>query len=147
LGDAKWRALLEDHNRLVRHELDRFDGREVNTTGDGFLAIFDSPTRAVCCAHEVIRATPALGMQLRAGIHTGECERTANSLGGIAVHLAARVSAMADRGEVLVSHTVKDLTIGSGIQFRDRGEYELKGVPGAWRLFAAEAEAGADPAR
>jgi class 3 adenylate cyclase len=138
LGDAKWRRLLEDHNRLVRDELCRFNGCEVNTTGDGFIATFDSPTRAICCAQGIVRAAPALGIELRAGIHTGECERTTTDVGGIAVHLAARVSALAGGSEVLVSHTVKDLTIGSGIEFCDRGEYELKGVPGRWRLFAVE---------
>jgi class 3 adenylate cyclase len=139
LGDAKWHSLLEDHNRLVRDELCRFDGREVNTTGDGFVATFDSPTRAICCAQGIIRAVPALGLELRAGIHTGECERTTTDVGGIAVHLAARVSGLAGRSEILVSHTVKDLTIGSGIEFCDRGEHELKGVPGSWRLFAVQA--------
>jgi class 3 adenylate cyclase len=136
LGDARWHSLLEDHNRLVRDELCRFDGREVNTTGDGFVATFESPTRAIYCAQDIVRAAPSLGIELRAGIHTGECQRTPDNVGGIAVHLAARVSALASRSEVLVSHTVKDLTIGSGIEFCDRGEHELKGVPGKWGLFA-----------
>jgi class 3 adenylate cyclase len=121
---------------MVREEICRFDGREVNTTGDGFVATFDSPTRAIRCANGIVRAAPALGLELRAGIHTGECERTTTDVGGIAVHLAARVSALAGPNEVLVSHTVKDLTIGSGIEFCDRGEYELKGAPGRWKLFA-----------
>lgn len=138
LGDAKWHALLEDHNRLVRGELSRFDGREVNTTGDGFVATFDSPTRAIACAQGVVRAAPVLGIEVRAGVHTGECERTSNDVGGIAVHLAARVSNLAGRSEVLVSHTVKDLTIGSGLKFDDRGEHELRGVPGTWRLYAVQ---------
>jgi class 3 adenylate cyclase len=130
------RDLLNEHNQLVREELHRFDGHEVNTTGDGFVATFDSPTRAIRCAQGIIRIAPWLGIDVRAGIHTGELERTSTEIGGIAVHLAARVSALASPCDVLVSHTVKDLTIGSGIEFEDRGEHELKGVPGTWRLYA-----------
>jgi len=136
LGDKRWRGLLDDHESVVRRHLDRFGGREVKTTGDGFLATFDGPARAVRCARAIAEAVRALGIDVRAGLHSGECELRNGDIGGIAVHIGARVSARADAGEVLVSGTVRDLVIGSGIEFEDRGEQELKGVPGSWRLYS-----------
>jgi class 3 adenylate cyclase/alpha-beta hydrolase superfamily lysophospholipase len=136
LGDQRWRELLEAHRAVIRGLLARFRGHEVDTAGDGFLATFDGPARAVECACEAIDATAELGLELRAGLHTGECEVANGRVTGIAVHIGARVAAEAAPGEVLVSSTVKDLVAGSGLQFEDRGERELKGVPGEWRLFA-----------
>ena len=136
LGDQRWRSLLDDHDALVREQLRRFHGREINTTGDGFVASFDGPARAIRCAQAVIEATETLGLDLRMGLHTGECEVRGEDLGGLAVHIAARVGTLAAPHEVLVSSTVKDLVVGSGIEFAERGERELKGVPGSWRLFA-----------
>lgn len=123
----------------MRQQLGRFGGREVNTTGDGFLAAFDGPARAVQCAVTVSEAVRPLGLEVRAGVHTGECEQRAGDLGGIGVHIGARVAALAEPSQVLVSRTVTDLVAGSGLRFTDRGEYELKGVPGLWQLFAVEA--------
>jgi class 3 adenylate cyclase len=139
LGDARWRDLLERHDDLVRRHLGRYRGREVKTTGDGFLATFDGPARAIRCAGDISQAVRALGIEIRAGLHTGECEVRGDDVAGMAVHIGARVGATAQRGEVLVSSTVRDLVVGSGIEFTERGEHELKGVPGQWRLFAAEA--------
>jgi class 3 adenylate cyclase len=136
LGDADWRRLLEQHDALVRHALDRHRGREVKRTGDGFLATFDGPARAIRCAASVAEAVRTLGIEVRAGLHTGECEVMNGDVGGLAVHIGARVMSQADAGEVLVSGTVKDLVVGSGIDFEERGARELKGVPGEWRLFA-----------
>jgi class 3 adenylate cyclase/pimeloyl-ACP methyl ester carboxylesterase len=136
LGDHRWRALLDTHDRTVRDQLRRFRGREINTTGDGFVASFDGPARAIRCAQAITEVIDNLGIELRFGLHTGECEVRGDDLGGLAVHIAARVSAMAAPGEVLVSGTVRDLVVGSEIQVRDRGEHELKGVPGTWKLFA-----------
>jgi class 3 adenylate cyclase len=136
LGDRRWRALLDSHDGLVRDQLRRFRGQEINTTGDGFLASFDGPARAIRCASAMVEATQGLGLEIRAGLHTGECQVRGSDLSGIAVHIASRVGSMAMAREVLVSRTVKDLVIGSGIEFADRGEHELKGVPGSWRLFA-----------
>jgi class 3 adenylate cyclase len=136
LGDQRWRSLLDSHDKAVREQLKRFRGREINTTGDGFVASFDGPARAIRCAQAITEATGKLRVQLRVGLHTGECEVRGDDLGGLAVHIAARVGALADPGEVLVSGTVKDLVVGSGIEFADRGAHELKGVPGTWRLFA-----------
>jgi class 3 adenylate cyclase/pimeloyl-ACP methyl ester carboxylesterase len=136
LGDRAWRELLDKHDRVVREELRHFRGREVNTTGDGFIASFDGPARAIRCARAISDSTRALGVDVRAGLHTGECEVRGDDLGGLAVHIAARVAALAQPGEVTVSSTVKDLVVGSELEFADRGEHELKGVPGAWRLFA-----------
>ncbi len=136
-GDRRWRDLLDQHHVLVRAQLERYGGREISTTGDGFFASFASPTQAVRCALDVAKAVPALGVQIRAGVHTGEVEVRGDDLGGLAVHIAARVSAAAGAGEVVVSSTVKDLLAGSGLTFEERGEHELKGVPGTWRLFAA----------
>lgn len=136
IGDARWRDLLAEHNRMVRDQLDRFRGRDVKTTGDGFLAIFDGPARAIRCGEAISAAVHALDISVRAGIHTGEVELMEHDLGGIAVHIGARVSAKAGADEILVSSTVKDLVVGSGIAFEDRGSYTLKGVPGQWQLFA-----------
>jgi class 3 adenylate cyclase len=135
LGDRKWRDLLEDHDALVRTELDRFRGREVNTAGDGFLAIFDGPARAIRCAHAIAERARGLGLEVRSGLHTGEIELAGDDVRGIAVHIGARTAALAGPREVLVTSTVKDLVTGSGIEFDDRGEHALKGVPGEWRIF------------
>lgn len=136
LGDHRWRALLEGHQREIRRSLTRFGGREVKTTGDGFLATFDGPARAIGCAREIVTSCEPLGIQVRAGLHTGECEQMDDDIGGIAVHIAARVSAHAGPGDVLVSRTVKDLVAGSGIEFSDRGTHTLKGIPDDWQLHA-----------
>ncbi len=136
LGDRRWRELLEGHEAIVRRELDRHRGHEVKQTGDGFLATFDGPARAISCARTIATAVRPLGIEVRAGLHTGECEVMNGDVGGIAVHTGARVSAEAGPGEVLVSSTVRDLVAGSGIGFEDRGTRELKGVPGEWRLYA-----------
>ncbi len=139
LGDEKWRGVLEGHERAVRDALERFNGRLVKSTGDGYLATFDGPARAIRCARAIEDESDALGIRVRAGIHAGECEAIGDDIGGIAVHIAARVSALAGADEVLVSRTVKDLVAGSGIQFSDRGEHELKGIPDRWQILAAEA--------
>jgi pimeloyl-ACP methyl ester carboxylesterase len=137
LGDRRWRGLLDVHHAFVRRELDRHRGREVDTAGDGFLAIFDGPARAVRCARTLAEGMPGqVGLQIRAGVHTGECELAGGGVRGIAVHTGARVAAQAGPGEVLVSSTVRDLVAGSGIEFADRGSHTLKGVPGKWRLYA-----------
>jgi class 3 adenylate cyclase/pimeloyl-ACP methyl ester carboxylesterase len=138
LGDARWRELVQAHHGLVRRQLTRFRGTEVDTAGDGFLASFDGPARAIRCACAISESVRELGIEIRAGLHTGECERIDNKVGGIAVNIGARVASNAEAGEVLVSSTVKDLVAGSGIQFRERGVAELKGVPGEWKLFAVE---------
>jgi pimeloyl-ACP methyl ester carboxylesterase len=137
LGDRRWRDLLSAHEAAVRHELDRFRGREVDTAGDGFLAAFDGPARAVRCAISAGEAVRELGVEIRAGVHTGECELDGQKIRGIAVHTGARIASLAGPGEVLVSQTVKDLVSGSGLAFEDRGLHELKGVPGEWRVYAA----------
>jgi pimeloyl-ACP methyl ester carboxylesterase len=137
LGDRRWRDLLGAHDAAVRRELDRFRGREVDTAGDGFLATFDGPARAVRCAISAGEAIRGLGVEIRAGIHTGECELDGPKVRGIAVHTGARIASLAGAGEVLVSQTVKDLVSGSGLTFEDRGLHELKGVPGEWRVYAA----------
>jgi class 3 adenylate cyclase len=136
IGDARWRELLLAHNELVRNELDRFQGREIATSGDGLFATFDGPARAVRCASAVVTSVRQLGIEIRAGIHTGECERMGDNLGGIAVHIGARIAALSEPSEVLVSSTVKDLVAGSGLRFEDRGMHRLKGVPDEWRIFA-----------
>jgi class 3 adenylate cyclase/pimeloyl-ACP methyl ester carboxylesterase len=135
LGDRDWRGLLEKHDAVVRRELERFRGHEANTTGDGFLATFDGPARGIRCASAIRAAVREVGLEIRAGLHTGECELAQGKVAGIAVHTAARVAALAGSGEVLVSSTVKDLVAGSGIEFESIGDHELKGVPGEWRLF------------
>ena len=136
IGDRDWRALLDAHDAVVRSQLARFRGREVNTSGDGFLATFDGPQRAIRCAMAIRDAVQPLGIEVRAGLHTGECEIRGDDIGGIAVHIGARVSALAGPNDVLVSSTLRDLVIGSGLEFDDRGAHELKGVPGEWHLFA-----------
>jgi class 3 adenylate cyclase len=136
MGDRDWRALLDAHDAVVRAQLARFRGREVSTSGDSFLAMFDGPQRAIRCAMAIRDAVQSLGIQLRAGLHTGECEVRGGDIGGIAVHIGARVSALAGPNEVLVSSTLRDLVIGSGLEFEDRGDHTLKGVPGEWRLSA-----------
>jgi class 3 adenylate cyclase len=136
IGDRDWHALLDAHDAVVRSQLSRFRGREVNTAGDGFLATFDGPQRAIRCAMAIREAVGALGLEVRAGLHTGECEIRGDGIGGIAVHIGARVNALAGPNDVLVSSTLRDLVIGSGLEFDDRGTHELKGVPGEWRLYA-----------
>jgi class 3 adenylate cyclase len=136
MGDRGWRFLLERHDALFRQALERHRGREVKRTGDGFLATFDGPARAIRCAASVAEAMGSLGLEVRAGLHTGELEVMDGDVGGLAVHIASRVMSEAAPNEVLVSGTVKDLVVGSGIDFEDRGEHELRGVPGDWRLFA-----------
>ena len=135
LGDRAWRELLERHQAIVRSELERWRGREVDTAGDGFLAAFDGPARAIRCAQAVERASETLGLPVRAGVHTGECEQVNGDLRGIAVHIGARIASLAGAGEVLASGTVKDLVAGSGLEFEDLGTRELKGVPGEQRVF------------
>jgi len=136
LGDKQWRELLRRHDDQSRRAIARLRGREVKATGDGFLATFDGPARGIQCARAVVEAVRPLGIEVRAGLHTGECEVIGDDVGGLAVHIGARVSQRAKPSEVLVSSTVKDLVTGSGIQFEDRGVHELKGVPDEWRLFA-----------
>jgi class 3 adenylate cyclase len=143
LGDARWRAVLERHGEVTRSELDRFGGREVKSIGDGFLATFDGPARAIRCAEAIRGAVRGLGMEIRAGIHAGECEVIGDDVGGIAVHIAARVNAVAAPGEILVSRTVRDLVVGSGIAFKERGTQALKGVPGEWSLLTVVPEGAA----
>ena len=138
-GDQHWRTQLDRHDHMVRSQLDRFRGRELNTTGDGFFATFDGPARAVQCAQAIIDGAHALGIGVRAGVHTGECERRGEDLAGIAIHIGARLTSLAQAREVLVTATVRDLVAGSGINFVDRGRHALKGVPGEWTILAAEA--------
>jgi class 3 adenylate cyclase len=137
VGDREWRAILQRHHSITRIELERNGGREINTTGDGFLASFEQPGSAIRCAIAVVEAVREMGIEVRAGIHTGECEQLGTNLAGIAVHVAARVASQAQPGEVLVSQTVKDLVAGSEHSFDDAGHHELKGVPGTWRLYVA----------
>jgi class 3 adenylate cyclase len=136
LGDRAWRELLERHHALVRRELTRYRGEEKDTAGDGFFATFDGPARAIRCANAIVDGVHELGLQVRAGVHTGECEVHEGKVAGLAVVIGARVAAQAEGGEVLVSQTVKDLVAGAGVDFDERGEHELKGVPGTWRLYA-----------
>src|SRR6266513_569117 len=140
LGDTPWRNLLNSYYAIVRKELARFRGKETNTTGDGFLATFDGPARAVRCALAIALAVRQLGIEVRAGVHIGECELMGDNVGGIAVHTGARIMAKAEPGDVLVSGTVKDLVSGSGINFQDHGVHQLKGIPGEWRLFSARSD-------
>jgi class 3 adenylate cyclase len=142
LGDSRWRELIQAHHGVIRRQLARFRGTEIDTAGDGFFASFDGPARAIRCAQAITDGVRELGIEIRAGLHTGECEVIDRKVGGIAVNIGARVAAEAGPSEVLVSSTVKDLVAGSGIEFRDRGTAELKGVPGEWRLFAVERIAG-----
>jgi class 3 adenylate cyclase len=142
LGDAKWRELLQRYHECARHEVAMFHGKEIDTAGDGFFATFDGPARGVRCACAIRDAVASLGLEIRAGVHTGECEMAGGKVSGIAVHTGARVAAAAHGGEVLVSSTVRDLVAGSGLRFVDRGAHALKGIAGEWRLFAAEPNAG-----
>jgi class 3 adenylate cyclase len=137
LGDRAWRELLDRHHSLVRRELNRFRGEERDTAGDGFFATFDGPARAIRCAQAVVGGVREIGLEVRAGVHTGECEVHDDKVAGLAVSIGARVASAASAGEVLVSQTVKDLVAGTGLDLEDRGERELKGVPGTWRLYAA----------
>ena len=138
LGDKAWSALVSRHHAAIRRELERFRGREVDTAGDGFLATFDGPARAVRCAVAARDAVAELGLEIRAGVHTGEVELAGAGIRGLAVHVGARIAGLAQAGEVLVSRTVRDLVSGSGIVFQDRGEHALKGVPEPWQVFAVE---------
>ena len=138
LGDHRWRALLDTHHTAIRRALSRFRGHEIKTTGDGVLATFDGPARGVRCACAIADELRPLGIEVRAGLHTGECEVIGDDIGGIAVHIGARVAALAGAGEVLVSSTVKDLVAGSGLRFTDRGSQSLKGIPGDWHIFSLE---------
>jgi class 3 adenylate cyclase len=135
LGDHAWRELVVKHHDTVRSQLGRFRGKEMDTAGDGFFATFDGPARGIQSACAIRESVRELGLLVRAGLHTGECERIDGKVGGIAVHIGARIAALADPGEVLVSSTVKDLVAGSGIEFEDRGEHQLKGISEAWHLF------------
>jgi class 3 adenylate cyclase len=139
MGDRRWRDVLAQHHAVVRAQIQRARGREIDTAGDGFLATFDGPARGILCAQAITRGVRDLGIEVRAGLHTGEVELTGEGIGGVAVHIAARIMAMARPGEVLVSSTVRDLVFGSDIGFEDRGEHVLKGVPGKWRVAAATA--------
>ena len=136
LGDAEWRALLEKYKLSVRREVSRHNGTEVDTAGDGVFARFESPAQAIQAARAAQIASEPLGVEIRAGIHTGECELKGTGLAGIAVHIAARIQAAAEPGEILVCSTVKDLAVGSTVQFKDKGEHTLKGVPDPWRIYA-----------
>lgn len=144
VGDRRWKELLGQHHALVRRQLVRYSGREIDTAGDGFFASFDGPARAIRCACAIGQAVRQLGLEVRAGLHTGECEVVDGKVGGIAVHIGARVAAEAEPGEVLVSSTVKDLVAGSGIHFRERGTVALRGVPGDWRLYSVEQREGTE---
>jgi len=135
IGDKAWRGLLERHHAIVRAELHHFQGREVDTAGDGFLATFDGPARGIKCAEAIRDALRGVGLEIRAGLHTGEVEIMGEGIGGIAVHIGARVVSLAGAGEILASSTVKDLVAGSGLTFEDRGSHRLKGVPDEWHLF------------
>jgi len=137
LGDRAWREVLERHHATIRLQLARYRGVELDTAGDGFFASFDGPARAIHCAQAITESVRQLGIDVRAGVHAGECELIDRKITGIAVHIGARVAAQARPGEVLVSQTVKDLVAGSGIHFQDRGAAQLKGIPGEWRLYAA----------
>jgi class 3 adenylate cyclase len=136
LGDLRWKKLLDEHDDLSEQLVDRYRGRVIDRQGDGFLATFDGPARAIECALDLRNRVKDLGIEIRAGLHTGEIEKRGDNIGGIAVHIGARVSSKADPGEVLVSRTVVDLVAGSGLEFAERGEHELKGVPGRWTLYS-----------
>jgi class 3 adenylate cyclase len=138
LGDNRWRDLLDSHHATIRRNLKRFRGNEVKSTGDGIFATFDGPARGVRCARSIAEEIRPLGINVRAGLHTGECEMIGDDVGGIAVHIGARVAALAGADEVLVSSTVKDLVAGSGLRFADRGSRSLKGIPGEWHIYAVE---------
>jgi class 3 adenylate cyclase len=139
LGDDEWRSQLDVHDEIVRRQLHLYGAREVKTLGDGFLAAFDGVTSAIYCAQAICRAAAAAGLELRTGIHSGECEQRGSDIAGMAVHIAARVAALGGAGEVLVSRTVRDLVVGSELQFALRGEHELKGVPDRWQVYELQA--------
>jgi class 3 adenylate cyclase len=141
VGDRRWRDLLETHHRAVRRELAFYRGVEIDTAGDGFFCRFDGPARAIACARQIVDDARELELEVRARVHTGECEIVGEKVAGIAVVTGARIAAVAEPGRVLVSRTVKDLVAGSGIEFEDRGERTLKGVPGAWNLYAVKSGA------
>jgi class 3 adenylate cyclase len=136
MGDLKWKGLLQSHDAAVRRELKNFDGQEINTTGDGFILAFTGPSRAIQCAQAIRQELESLGLRMRAGLHTGECERRGSNLSGLAVNLASRICGKASPSNILVSSTVKDLVVGSGIAFSDEGRQSLKGIPGEWPLFS-----------
>jgi class 3 adenylate cyclase len=136
VGDLRWKGLLQSHDAAVRRELKNFDGQEINTTGDGFVLAFTGPSRAIQCAQAIRRELESLGLGMRAGLHTGECERRGSNLSGLAVNLASRICGKAASGSILVSSTVKDLVVGSGIAFSEEGTHSLKGIPGEWSLFS-----------
>jgi class 3 adenylate cyclase len=144
LGDERWRSLVERHDELVRMEIERYGGRPIKTMGDGFLAVFEGPAKAIRCARAMDGAVRTLGIEMRAGIHTGECERRGDDLSGIAVNVAARIVARAGAGEVLVSSTVRELVLGSGLEFSERGTHALKGVPDEWHLFSVTGDGCTD---
>jgi class 3 adenylate cyclase len=145
LGDARWRRLVERHHGLVRQQLSRFRGRELDTAGDGFFAMFDGPIRAVRCAQAITESVRSIGLEVRAALHAGECELTGEKIAGLAVNIGARIAAKAGAGEVVVSSTVKDLVAGSSLRFDDRGVSELAGIPGRWQLYAARPESESSP--
>jgi class 3 adenylate cyclase len=138
LGDHRWHELLDEHDARVRELLARFDGRELDSAGDGFFASFEGPGAAVRCACEIVRTISELDLEIRAGVHTGECERIGAKLGGLAVHVGARIAALANGGEVLASRTVRDLVVGSGLKFTDRGTHRLRGIDDPWQIFAVD---------
>jgi class 3 adenylate cyclase len=140
VGDRRWREMLEEHHRVVRRDLNRYRGVEVDTAGDGFFCRFDGPGRAIACARTIIESTRGLDLDVRAGVHTGECEVIGEKIAGLAVNVGSRIADTALPGEVLVSSTVRDLVAGSTFSFEERGEHELKGIPGRWRLYAATGE-------
>ena len=144
LGDERWRALLERHDEVTRAELERYGGRVIKSLGDGFLAAFEGPAKAIRCARAICAEVRPLGIELRAGVHTGECELRGEDLAGVAVHVGARIGALAQPSEVLVSSTVRELVLGSGIEFIERGTHALKGVPGEWRLYAMSGDGRTD---
>jgi class 3 adenylate cyclase len=138
LGDHAWKELLDQHDAITRRQIERFRGRAIKQTGDGALATFDGPARAVECARAIQASNQAIGLQVRVGLHVGECELRGDDIGGMAVHTASRVADAAGPGEILVSSTLKDLVAGSGLEFTERGRYQLRGVPGEWTLFAVD---------
>ncbi|MEO6472421.1 MAG: adenylate/guanylate cyclase domain-containing protein [Aeromicrobium sp.] len=144
IGDERWHALVERHDEVIRTEIERYGGRPIKTLGDGFLAVFEGPAKAVRCARALTDAVKPLGIEVRAGVHTGECERRGEDLAGIAVNVAARIVACAEAGEVLVSSTVRELVLGSGLEFVERGTHTLKGVPDEWHLFAVTRDGRTD---
>jgi class 3 adenylate cyclase len=144
LGDRRWHELLDEHDARIRELLERFEGRELDTAGDGFFASFEGPGVAVHCACAIVRSLRELDLEIRAGVHTGECERIGEKLGGLAVHVGARIAALASGGEVLTSRTVRDLVVGSGLKFTDRGTHRLRGIDEPWQVFAVNDAVSSD---